>query len=694
MDLLSYEGIDLAEVIPRIPRKGRDRMPFGIIELDLSGIIVAYNMGEAKISGRNPKDMIGRHFFDDIAPCTKTPDFYGRFKAGVEKGSLNARFDYIFAHQMDPITVRVTMITSQLDDQTRVLVLIRILTDDERARAERDHERMAQITKSREEREQKAMAAVVKPVEQNSGSRAPIAPTATRVAAPTSTPNAATFNSSNLTIADLNDVAIGAQTVTITDAVRTRCAAASKTLETIVASGKSVYGLTSGFGPMLNNKAVAAEAHQLGLLRHLATGVGRPFSIEQTRAAMAARFHSLAQGQSAASIPVLESLALFINEGITPVVPQLGSVGASGDLTPLAHIGLALCGEGDVMWRGLKRSAAAVLNEVGLKPLALQQRDGLALVNGCSFSAGVAAVNATHARRLLRWNLLAASAYLQCLAGHSEALSPLHVAARPHAGQLIVREQLALLVKDSQRLRESAPGGAPPQDAYSLRCQTQLFGAVLDALDHHDGTVEIEINSISDNPIIDAKAGTLAHGGNFYGLHVALVSDYLRTAMCQSAAWGERAIARLVDPSMSGLPAQLHGDAGSSGLMGAQVTATALLAEIKSLCVAASIQGVSTNANNQDVVPMATMAARHTADMLEHHHHLSAILLIALSQAMDCLGNSVRERFSASARAMHQKVREISPRLNADRSLSVEINALAQHLAQHDPEGEAAIYLV
>lgn len=691
-ELLSFDGIDLADVVSRIPRKGRDRMPFGIIELDYDGRIIAYNMGDAKMSKRNPKEMIGLNFFEDVAPCTKTPVFYGRFKAGVKEGNLNARFDYLFDHEMEPLAVRVTMITSTVENEQRVMVLIRILKDEERDRAQIDHQRMAAITKARAERaEQEQRVPTPTPAAPPPVSSYEKPPSPAPMPKPAPLPPAATFHKNSLVISDIEAIARTEEPAVVTPEMRERCQLSRQLLSEVGASGRPIYGLTSGFGALLDQAASEPEQHQMGLVRHLASGIGRPFSVVQTRAAMAARLHTLGLGHSAASDATLDMLALFLNQGVTPIVP---SIGASDDQTPLAHMALGLCGEGDVSFRGQKRSAANVIAELGVPPLRLTQRDGLALVNGCAFSTGIAALNGANARRLLRWTLVAASTYSQIFEAFDESYSSLHAALRPHAGQIMAREQLAQLLQGNTRLRSHRAATAPAQDPYTLRCQTQLFGAFLDALDHHDSTVEIEINSVSDNPIMDPKREELAHGGNFYGLHVGLVSDYLRVALVHSAQWCERAMARLVDPALSSLPAQLRGDADSSGMMGAQVIASSLLAEIKALSMAASIQGASTNANHQDVVPMATLAARMTSDAIEHQAHLVGVLLIGLSQAMDHIARRDKSAFSNSAQDLYDAVREVSPKLNSDRSLSNEFRLMAKRVLSKDPPSATTIWMI
>lgn len=716
MEFLSYDSVDLAEVLPRIPRKGRDRMQFGIIELDYQGVVVAYNMGEAKMSGRNARDMIGKNFFSDIAPCTQTPDFYGRFKAGVEKGSMSARFDFLFAYEMEPTAVRVTMMTSNIDGMDRVLLLIRILPSEERERAQVDRSKLNAIELARTERiklaaEQAELLSVAKPEPvRSTASPAATLPASVGPVASYSRPServpeivAAKPQAPrplNLTLALLESIAAQKAKFQVSEPILTRARAASVALDKAIADGEPIYGITSGFGPLLNEPAQNdSDLHQRSLLRHLACGVGKPFSVPQTRAAMAARLQTLLQGYSGVSDKLIMTLKQMLDEGVTPIVPQLGTVGASGDLTPLAHMALAMAGEGDAMFGRNRMSAAGALSECGIAPISFTRRDALALVNGCSFSSAIAGLNGARARRMLRWAVLIGSAYSQVFCSFEQALSPLLAKVRPHMGQISIREELARLAQGNTRTKAKPDVGVPPHDVYTIRCQSQLFGAILDALDHHDSTVEIELNSVSDNPIIDPDTAEVVHGGNFFGQHVGLVSDYLRIALIQWGQWCERAVARLVDPSLNsqifGLQPQLRGTDRSSGFMGAQVTATALLAELKSAALAGSVQGVSTNANNQDIVPMATMSARHTADALEHLALLQAICVLALCQAIDQTGASDaggQGKFSPAILAMHARVRENIPKLGNDRSMSQDIQLVASMLSHQEPTGEMEIY--
>jgi tyrosine ammonia-lyase len=721
MDFLSFEDIDLSEIIARIPKKGRDRMQFGIVELDLDGVVVAYNMGEAKISGRNAKDMIGKNFFTEIAPCTQSPEFYGRFKSGVAQRKLNARFDYLFDFEMDPTAVRVTMMLNEVDGQDRVMLLVRALPPDERDRAINDRARLGDLENQKRLRGDNASnrlstsgAAANLPAMQSllqaGSSVTNDVPDVAIAAKPKSAPvivpgplsNAGGKNVNKMTkpqtldVSVIEQIALGRRGFEMGSDMLDRAAAASMALDKIIDAGKPIYGITSGFGPLVGEPpASESDAHQRSLLHHLATGVGPFFSPVQTRAAMVARLQTLLQGYSGVSLRVIDLLKRMLDEGITPLVPQIGTVGASGDLTPLAHVALAMVGEGEVLLGRQRMAADAALTERRLAPLKLERRDALALVNGCSFSTAIAALNGAKAKRLLRWSVLTGAAYMQVLRAFEEPLSPLLSAVRPHLGQITIRDELSRLMRDNKLTRKESSDHEPPHQAYTLRCQPQLFGAILDTFEHHDAHVETELNSVSDNPILDVLAPAAIHGGNFFGQHVAFASDYMRIAIVQLGAWHERVVARLVDPALhqrEDLPAQLRGEATQSGLMGAQVTATAILAELKSKVLAASVQGCSTNANNQDIVPMATLSARMNSDCLELLAALQAVSAIAVAQAID-LQSNVIGGCSPAVKVFYKRVRELAPKLGMDRSLSVEIQQLAGFLQYQDPTGDASIQL-
>jgi len=495
---------------------------------------------------------------------------------------------------------------------------------------------------------------------------------------------------------------------------RARVAAAHARLEQCIAERRLVYGVTTGFGPLADRIVSPSDGRTLqeNLINHLASGVGAPLDWARARAVALARLNSLLQGVSGASPAAVDLLVALLASPLAPDIPEKGTVGASGDLTPLAHLALALMGRGgfrDATGRQVSTHAAFAL--LGRAPLTLDARDGLALVNGTSAMTGIAAVNAEAARRLLAWSSALTAAAGELLGVRTEAWHPAFAAVRPHPGQAEARRAIAghvdgsgLTVEDRAAARRLEPDLATsrqrraPQDAYCLRCAPQVIGACLDTADWHGQIVTTELNSATDNPIFpDPASGAdspALHGGNFMGQHVAFAADALSNALCVAAGLAERQLARLTDETLNGgLPAFLHrGPAGlNSGLMGAQVTATALHAEMRSRAIPASIQSISTNAANQDVVSMGTIAARRTAEHLADAWRIQAILALAVAQGLDILDGSGRGAASPAFRALRDRVRTVAPPLESDRPLSAEIEALASAMADTDPLAAAGI---
>ena len=506
--------------------------------------------------------------------------------------------------------------------------------------------------------------------------------------------------------ADIFAIALEGRPAAIGDAARSRMASSDAALARHVEARRRIYGVTTGYGPLAHNYVVPAHASQLqrNLIYHLATGVGRPYSPAATRAIMAARLSSLARGHSAIGAPLVDLLLACLSHGISPIVPEMGTVGASGDLTPLAHIALALIGEGAVWFEGRERTASDALAACGLKPAVLGHKEGLALVNGTSAMTGVAALNAVRARRAAALGLRLGVLYAEVLSGHAEAFDPRFGSARPHPGQRRVHARLAALIADSGRLQPSVqpppfledqdPDGgvfadqALPQDPYTIRCLPQVFGAIEDVLDFHDSIVTAELNSATDNPLVFADDDAVLHGGNFYGQHVAFAADSQALAVIKLALHAERSLARLCDPLLNqGLPAfLLSGPAGlNSGLMGAQVTATSLIAEMRAKALPASIQSIPTNNNNQDIVTLGTIAARKTAELIDLAWLALSIHALALVQALELRGGSKAQAgFSRSSLTIAERVRAQVAPLTADRPLSKDIATLGDSLQAID----------
>lgn len=504
---------------------------------------------------------------------------------------------------------------------------------------------------------------------------------------------------------DVYEVATAQRPVTLGEAARARMAASHAMLTRMVHERRRIYGVTTGYGPLASHPVTPehAELLQRNLVYHLCSGVGRPLSIVHTRAMMVARAASIARGYSGISAPLFQTLLDCINLDLTPVVPEMGTVGASGDLTPLAHVALALMGEGELWYRGTRLPASDALQAAGLAPVTLGHKEGIALVNGTSCMTGIAAVNAERARRAADLALRLSVLYAECLSGRLEAWDPRFAVARPHAGQVKAHAALARWTAGSARLTPTVqpppqldesgaengwlPEGELPQDPYSIRCVPQLIGAVLDVLTFHENIVTTELQSATDNPLLFPDEDAVLHGGNFYGQHVAFASDTLLLGVIKLAIHAERCIARITDRAQNhGLPSFLHGgpDGVNSGFMGAQVTASALVAELRTRAVPASIQSVPTNGNNQDVVTMGTIAARKTADALDLVYLVLSIHALTLAQAAELRGGTALEGFAPASQALVRWVRESSAHLDRDRPLSPDIQRLATRLETVD----------
>ncbi len=504
---------------------------------------------------------------------------------------------------------------------------------------------------------------------------------------------------------DVFDVATGRRSVTVGEAARDRMNTSHAMLSRMVQERRRIYGVTTGYGPLASHPVTPehAELLQRNLVYHLCSGVGQPLSALHTRAMMVARASSLARGYSGIGATLFNTLLECINLELTPVVPEMGTVGASGDLTPLAHVALALLGEGEMWYRGTRLPAAEALRTAGLAPITLGHKEGIALVNGTSCMTGIAAVNAERARRAAQLALRLSVLYAECLGGRLEAWDSRFGVARPHAGQVAAHAALARWAEGSTRLMPAVqppplleesqadqgwlPEGELPQDAYTIRCVPQLIGAVLDVLTFHDTTVTTELQSATDNPLLFANDDAVLHGGNFYGQHVAFASDALLMGVIKLAIHAERCIARITDRTQNkGLPAFLHGGRSgvNSGFMGAQVTASALVAELRTRAIPASIQSVPTNGNNQDVVTMGTVAARKTASALDLVYHVLSIHALTLAQAAELRGGAQLHGFAPASQDLVRMVRRSSAALETDRPLSGEIAHLACRLETVD----------
>jgi histidine ammonia-lyase len=483
----------------------------------------------------------------------------------------------------------------------------------------------------------------------------------------------------DLSLDELEGIALGiVPSVGLAPAAKDEVRRSRAFVESLLEESGQIYGVTTGFGRLAE---VVIPPRQRGdlqrnLVRSHSAGVGRPLAREEVRAIMALRANALARGHSGCRVEVVERLVHYLNLGIHPRVPEVGSVGASGDLAPLAHIALALLGEGEVELRGEVRPAGEVLGELGLAPLELKEKEGLALINGTQATTGLGILSFQRAFRALEAAEVAGAMTLEGLRGTPEAFRPEAQAVRPHRGQATTARALTWLLRDSE-IRESHRYGDPRvQDAYSLRCMPQVHGAAREVLGYVRGILETEANSTTDNPLILPEAGVVISAGNFHAQVVAQALDFLAIALVDLAAISERRTERLLNPDLSGgHPPFLTRDPGlQSGFMIAQVTAVDLLAEMRVLAHPASVDSVPTSANQEDHISMGMAAARKLRRSVECLEYVLGIEILCAAQALEDLkplrpGIGVQEALDA--------VRREVPPLVEDRVLSGDMERAA-----------------
>ena len=455
----------------------------------------------------------------------------------------------------------------------------------------------------------------------------------------------------DLTVDDVEAVARHGRPAALDVHARDRMQEARDVIESLVAEGAVVYGVTTGFGDLASTfiDPEQAGALQENLLMSHAAGVGAPFPREIVRAMLLLRANTLALGHSGCRPLLVDRLLTFLERGVHPVVPEQGSVGASGDLAPLAHLALPLIGRGQVEFDGQVVPAMLALRETGLEPLELEAKEGLALLNGTQMMGAIGALLLADADRLVRTASVAAAMSVEALLGTDVAFSAAYQLARPHPGQVAVAAELRHLLRDSGFQQAHHGSSHKVQDPYSLRCVPQVHGAVRDALDHLRRVLDIELNSATDNPLVfpdggvtDAATvatggGRVISGGNFHGEPIALALDFAKMALAELGSISERRIALLVDGRLNGgLPPFLAADPGmGSGMMIYQYTAAALVSEHKVLAHPASVDSIPTSANQEDHVSMGSIAARHARTVLQGVERILGLELIVAAQALD-----------------------------------------------------------
>ncbi len=493
-----------------------------------------------------------------------------------------------------------------------------------------------------------------------------------------------TLNGQQLTLQQIVDVAKGREQVVLAAEARARAERARQVVQDIVTQKRTVYGVNTGFGKLSDVSIDESDLLQLqlNLVRSHSCGLGDPLPEDEARAMLLLRANVLASGFSGARPLVIDTLIAMLEKGVTPVIPEKGSVGASGDLAPLAHIALAAIGEGEVFYNGERQPAADALERAQIAPLQLEVKEGLALLNGTQAMGAVGALALHRAERLVRLADVAGAMTLEALKGTPVAFDERIHAVRPHPGQLEVAAHLRELLRESE-IRESHVENDPRvQDAYSLRCMPQVHGAVRTALNHARQVVEIESGSATDNPLVFAESGEVLSGGNFHGAPLALVFDYAAIALTDLMSITERRVDRLVNPdSNEGLPPFLTTQPGiSSGFMMLQVTAVALLSEAKVLAHPASVDNVPTDGGKEDHVSMGMTSAVKLRSIVKLAELATAIELMTAAQALEyralAPGRGVKQAYEI--------VRKLVAPVTADRSMSGDIEKLTAAIVRGD----------
>jgi histidine ammonia-lyase len=495
--------------------------------------------------------------------------------------------------------------------------------------------------------------------------------------------NSIQIDGESLTLEQLYSIALDGAPAKVTRAARARMDASRATIERLLASEAKVYGVNTGFGKLATVRISSAEIRhlQVNLVRSHACGVGEPLTQSQTRAVLALRANAIAKGFSGVRPVLAETLLTMLNRGVHPVIPSQGSVGASGDLAALAHLAQVVIGEGEAIYQGRKLSGAETMQAAGIAPLVLEAKEGLALLNGTQAMLALLALSLHEAEIAVGTADVATALSLDALRGSPAAFDARIAKVRPYAGQATTARNLEKLSRGSQ-IRESHRSAIVDprvQDSYSLRCAPQVHGAVRDALTQVRMTLEIEINSATDNPLVFADTDEVISGGNFHGQPLAMAADQFAVALATLGGICERRIEQIINPQTSQLPAFLVREAGlNSGFMILQVTAAALASEMKMLATPHSVDSIPTSANQEDYVSMGMGAARRLEPMLANLRRILAIELLAACQGIDLLAPL---RTGPQALRAYELLRSLSTTVDTDRSLAPDIEKVARSIA-------------
>lgn len=450
-------------------------------------------------------------------------------------------------------------------------------------------------------------------------------------------------------------------------------------IESKLGGKTAIYGVNTGFG-LLSKVRVSPDKLdrlQINLLRSHAVGIGVPLSEQEARAAILLRANTLAQGYSGVTAELVDALLILLNKGIHPWIPEQGSVGACGDLAPLAHLSLVLIGEGRAFFGGQLMPASRALEHAGVTPYKLLPKEGLSLINGTQIMTAIGALALLKAEALAQMADVAGAMTIEALAGSAAPFDPDIHRIRPHQGQIEVAQHMRKLLSDSQIMKSHA-NCDKVQDPYSLRCIPQVHGIARDVIKNTRRVLEVEINSVTDNPLVftDGRRGKIVNGGNFHGEYVAIVMDELCIAVAELASISEQRIEKLINPALSGLPAFLVKDGGlNSGFMIVQVAAASLVSENKVLCHPASVDSIPTSADKEDHVSMGTIAARKARSVVENTWNVLAMEFFAASQGLEF---QKPLRPAKRVGKAYQAIRSRVARVDEDRAFYEDIQTVAE----------------
>jgi len=482
-----------------------------------------------------------------------------------------------------------------------------------------------------------------------------------------------------MTLDDLVAIARQGAGVQLTKASEKRIAKTRKLIEQWVREEKAIYGVTTGFGALSDVTIPNKDSRRLqkNILMSHAAGVGDPLDKEIVRAVMALRIKDLARGHSGIRLETVRRLIKLLNAGVCPVVPEKGSVGASGDLAPLAHLSLVLLGIGEAFYEGQRLSCEEVLKKCGMDPINLEAAEGLALVNGTQVMTAIGGLAVYDSLWLSKMTDIAAAMSLEVLMGSKTEFDSRIHQVRPHPGQASAADNMLRIIRNSEIITSHKDCGRI-QDAYTLRCSPQVHGASKDAISYALNVIETEMNSSTNNPLIFPESEEFLLGGNFHGQPVALALDFLCMAVSELANISERRIERLVNPKLSGLPSFLVSDGGlNSGFMIAQYTAASLVSENKILSHPACVDSIPTSANKEDHVSMGTISARKCREIVKNTENVIAIELLCGAQAMDLFTNTKPGEGTIAA---YEVIRSVVSHLDVDRILSKDIASIKHHM--------------